>query len=93
MLIEEGKPMSFLQMGKTLGLTRLSMMTYFDDLEELFRMRWLQHRGAQEHDGMYDGYALARGVVSAIRENRPFKPEVLECEDTQEFVDKLAEHI
>lgn len=93
MLIEEGKPMSFRQMGKTLGLTRLSMMTYYNDLEELFQMRWLQHRGAQEHDGMYDGYALARGVVSAIRENRPFKPEVLECEDTQEFVDKLAEHI
>ena len=93
MLIEEGKPMSFRQMGKMLGITRLSMMTYYDDLEELFKMRWLQHRGAQERDGMYDGYALARGVVSAIRENCPFTPEVLECEDTQEFVDKVAEHI
>ena len=93
MLVEKGKPMSFRQMGKALGLTRLSMMTYYNDLEELFRMRWLQHRGAQENDGMYDGYALVRGVVSAIRENRPFKPEVLTCEDTQEFVDKVAEHI
>ena len=36
MLIEEGKPMSFRQMGKMLGITRLSMMTYYDDLEELF---------------------------------------------------------
>ena len=93
MLIEEGKPMSFRQMGKTLGITRLSMMTYYNDIEELFKMRWLQHRGAQEIDGLYDGYALAKGVVSAIRENRPFKPEVLKCEDTQEFVDKVAEHI
>ena len=93
MLVEEGKPMSFRQMGKTLGITRLSMMTYYNDIEELFKMRWLQHRGAQENDGMYDGYALARGVVSAIRENRPFKPETLACEDTQEFVDKVAEHI
>ena len=93
MLVEEGKPMSFRQMGKTLGLTRLSMMTYYNDLEELFRMRWLQHRGAQEPDGMFDGYALTRGVVSAIRENRPFKPEELACEDTQEFVDKVAGHI
>lgn len=93
MLVEEGKPMSFRQMGKMLGLTRLSMMTYYNDIEELFKMRWLQHRGAQENDGMYDGYALVRGVVSAIRENRPFKPEALECEDTQEFVDRVAEHI
>ena len=93
LLIEEGSPMSFRQMGKILGLTRLSMMTYYNDIEELFRMRWLQHRGDSENDGMFDGYALARGVISAIRENRPFKPEVLECENTQEFVDKVAEHI
>ena len=93
MLVEAGKPMSFRQMGKILGLSRLSMMTHYNDIEELFRMRWLLHRGAEESDGVYDGYCLARGVVSAIRENRPFKPEVLECESTQEFVDRLAEHV
>lgn len=93
MLIEEGSTMSFREMGKILGLTRLSMMTYYNDIEELFKMRWLQHRGDSEDDGMFDGYALAKGVISAIRENRPFKPEVLECDDTQEFVDRVAEHI
>ena len=93
LLIEAGKPMSFRQMGKILGLSRLSMMTHYNDIEELFRMRWLLHRGAEESDGVYDGYCLARGVVNAIRENRPFKPEVLECENTQEFVDRLAEHL
>lgn len=92
-LIEEGSTMSFREMGKILGLTRLSMMTYYNDIEELFKMRWLQHRGDSENDGIFDGYALAKGVISAIRENRPFKPEVLECEDTQEFVDRVAEHI
>ena len=93
LLIEEGSTMSFREMGKILGLTRLSMMTYYNDIEELFKMRWLQHRGDSENDGIFDGYALARGVISAIRENRPFKPEALECEDTQEFVDRVAEHI
>ena len=94
MLIEAGKPLSFRQMGKMLGLSRLSMMTHYDDIEQLFRMRWLLHRGAdEEEDGVCDSYCLARGVVSAIRENRPFKPEALECESTQEFVDRLAEHV
>ena len=93
MLIEEGNPMSFRQMGKILGLTRLSMMTYYNDIEGLFKKRWLQHRGDSESEGMFDGYALAKGVISAIRENRPFKPEVLECDNTQDFVDKVAEHI
>lgn len=93
MLIEVGKAMSFRQMGRTLGLTRLSMMTYYDDIEDLFRKRWLRHVGAFEADGFYDGYALMRGVVSAVRENCVFQPEVLECADTQEFVEKMAAHI
>lgn len=93
LLIEEGAPMSLRKMGKILGVTHLSMMTYYNDIEELFRMRWLQHRGDCENDGIYECYTLARGVVCSIRENRPFKPEVLECVNTQEFVDKVAEHL
>ena len=91
-LIERGYPMSFHDMGLALGLTRLSMMTHYKDIEDLFRRRWLQHRGEQDPDGSYD-YALVKGVVGAARENRPFQPEVLECADTQEFVEKLALHI
>lgn len=93
MLVERGQALSFRQMGKILGLSRLSMMTHYNDIEALFKARWLMHRGAQEADGMYDGYCLTRGVVTAIRENRPFVPEVLECKDTQEFVEKLSSHI
>ena len=93
MLAEKGQPMSFRQFGRILGLSRLSMMTHYNDIEELFKARWLLHRGAKESDGIYEGYGLARGVVSAIRENKPFVPETLECADTQTFVDKLTDHI
>jgi hypothetical protein len=93
MLVENGQAMSFRNMGKVLGLSRLSMMTHYNDIEALFKARWLIHCGAMEPDGIYDGYHLARGVVSAIRENRPFVPEILECNDTQEFVEKLSAHI
>lgn len=93
MLVEKGQAMSFRQMGQVLGLSRLSMMTHFNEFEKLFEARWLIHRGAREKDGMYEGYCLAHGVVTAIRENRPFVPEPLDCKDTQEFVEKLASHI
>lgn len=93
MLVESGKPMSYRQMGQMLGLSRLSMMTHYNDIEQLFHARWLLHRGAKEADGMYEGYALARGVVTAFRENRRFEPESVKCADTQEFVEKLAAHI
>lgn len=92
MLVEEGRPMSFRQMGSTLGLSRLSMMTHFNDIEELTSKRWLRHCGARERNVIYDGYTLTRGVVSAIRENRPFVPESLKCKDTQTFVEKLGAH-
>ena len=93
MLVETGKPMSFRQIGKILGLSRLSVMSHSNEMEDLFRKRWLVHRGAQEDDGMYEGYGLARGVVTAIRENRVFVPENLECENTQEFVERVATRI
>lgn len=92
-LIENGKEMSFRQMGRELGISRLSMMTYYNDLEKLFEARWLVHRGAMESDGAFEGYALAKGVVRAIRANQIFVPESLECADVQEFVDNLCDHI
>lgn len=93
MLIENGQPLSFRQMGKILGITRLSMMTHYDDLEKLFEARWVLHRGARERDGWFEGYGLVEGVVRAIRQNKPFVPENLKCKDTQEFVDRIAQHV
>lgn len=91
MLIEEGKEMTTRQMGKVLGLSNLSMMTYHNELEELFTKRWVLHAKIFER-GEQEGYRLADGVVKAIRENRVFEAEVLECEDSQRLVEKLAQH-
>lgn len=91
MLIEEGEPMTLKEMGRELGLTHLSMMTYHNDIEELFKKRWLNHKKAQT-DGQDNEYTLAKGVVCAIRENRVFEAEALECATQQEFVEKLANH-
>lgn len=69
------------------------MLTYHNDIEALFEARWLTHSNPKENDDSHEGYALVNGVVSAIRENRPFVPESLECADTQEFVERLAGHV
>ena len=93
MLVEKGGSMTLGSMGVQIGISRLSMMTHCDDIEELFRRHWIRHRGGGDSDGMCEKYALAKGVVKAIRENRCFEPEVLECRDTQEFVEKMSNHI
>lgn len=91
MLIEEGEPMTLKEMGRELGLTHLSMMTYHNDIEELFKKRWLNHKKVRL-DRQDKEYALAKGVVCAIRENRAFEAEALDCATQQEFVEKLANH-
>lgn len=92
MLIEHGNPLTLRQMGKGLGLSYLSMMTYHEDIEGLFRSRWINHRNVFERGERFEAYALAKGVVEAVRENRPFEAEKLECVDSQAFVEKLAFH-
>lgn len=93
LMLEEGRDMTFKKMGAVLGLSRLNMLTHYKDIDDLFRMRWVMHTGHCDSSGYYDCYTLAKGVISAVRENRPFVPESLECKDNQEFVEKLAHHI
>lgn len=92
MLIEEGRSLTLRQMGKGLGLSYLSMMTHHEDIEALFKRRWLGHCKVRERGESFEAYTLANGVVEAVRDNRPFEAEVLECADTQAFVEKLAHH-
>ena len=92
-LVEAGEPQSWHQLGEFVGCSRLSMMVYTDDIENLLEKRWLVKRGAHEHRGWYEGYALEHGVVTALRHNTTFVPEKLDGLDEQQFMDKLEHHV
>ena len=92
-MVESGEPMSWKGLSKFLGCSRLSVMVYSDDVEELVRKRWILRRGVREIGGFYEGFALARGVVTALRHNTPFVPEKIDGLTEQQFVDKLESHI
>ena len=93
MLIEAGEPLSWKKMGNFLGCSRLTMMTYTDDIEEMVKKRWFVRRGTHEMGGFFEGFALARGLVTAMRHNQVFVPEKLDGLTEQQFVDKLESHI
>ena len=42
---------------------------------------------------MYEGFALVRGVITALRHNKPFVPEKIDGLTEQQFVDKLEHHL
>ena len=93
MLIEAGEPVSWKGMGNYLGCSRLSIMVYSEEIEELITKRWAIRKCVHEIGGLFEGIALTRGVVTALRHNKPFVPEKIDGLNEQQFVDKLESHV
>ena len=85
MLIESGEPMSWKGMGNYLGCSRLSVMVYSEEIEGLIAKRWAIRKGVHEIGGFFEGIALARGVVTALRHNKPFVPEKIDGLNEQQL--------
>lgn len=93
-LIEAGEPMSWRRFGQFLGCSRLSMMVYSEELEELVTKRWLVRKGSREAGGaMFEGFALEKGVVTALRRNKKFVPEKIDGLTEQQLIDKIERRI
>ena len=56
-MVEFGEAMSWKRIGNFLGCTRLSIMVYSEEIEELVSKRWVIKRATREIGGMYDGFA------------------------------------
>lgn len=89
-LCEFGYSVSWRQIGQFMGLTRLRAMTLTPELEGLKKLRWVNSYPAREKGGMYEGFRLTPGVVTALRNNQPFEPENLGGMTEQMFVDRLV---
>ena len=92
-LIEAGEALSWKGVGRYLHCSRLSVMVYTDEVDDLVTKGWILHRGVHEMGGHFQGYALEHGVVTALRHNKPFVPEKINDLDIQEFVGKLEKRI
>jgi len=92
-MVELGEAVSWKRLGNYLGCTRLSMMVYSEEIEEMVAKRWFIRKGVHEIGGSYEGFALVRGVVTALRHNKAFVPEKLDGLNEQQFVDKLESHV
>ena len=89
-LCEQGEAVSWRGFGRHLGFSRLKIMGYNDEMMGLVKRRWVYRCGARERGGMYEGFEVMKGVVTAIRENRVFEPEKLDGFSMQEYVDRMV---
>lgn len=92
-MIESGDGISWKGLGNYLGCSRLSVMIYSDEIEQLVTKRWAVHKAVHEIGERSQGFDLADGVVKALRQNKPFVPEKIDGLTEQQFVDKLESHI
>lgn len=90
-LAEKGRAMSWRQLAGFLGLSRLKFMSYSKDIDDLVEKGWLRSCAAEEEVNiLYEGIALMRGVVTALRKGEKFVPEKLDDLSIQQFVDRMV---
>ena len=92
-LIETGEPMSWHGIGRFLDCSRLSIMVYTDEIEEMIAKGWVIRRAARDLGRAFEGFALTRGVVTALRHNKPFVPEKIDGLQIQELVDRMESRL
>lgn len=88
-LIENGEAMSWRMIAKHLGCTRLSVMVHTEEMNDLLRKRWIVKKAAHERMQSFEGFALAHGVVTALRHNQMFIPEKIDGFTIQQFMDRI----
>ena len=92
-MVEKGESISWSGIGDFLDCSRLTIMTYSEEIEGLVEKRWAVHKVAHEMGSRCFGFKLAYGVVTALRNNKAFVPEALEGMTEQQFVERLESHM
>ena len=93
LFLEYDEPMTWKEIAKCVRCSRLSIMKYSDEIEELVTRRWLVHRNVREYGDCSPGFGLAHGVLSALKENKPFVPEKIDGLELDSFVKKLMKYV
>ena len=88
-MIEEGETITWKDLGDFLSISRLSMMVYSEEIEDLVTKRWIYHTTKSHFGSNWQGFHLVYGVVTALRNNQKFIPEKIDGLTTQQFVDKI----
>ena len=93
LLIESGEPLPLRKMSNFLDCSRLSMMVYSEELEDLIKKRWVLRRLSRDMGSRFESFGLEKGVVKAVRRNEKFVPKKIDNLTEQQFVDMLENHL
>ena len=92
-MVECGEPRTWNGFGNFLGCTRLSIMVYSEEIEEMLFKGWIERCVIREYGYRKQGFRLASGVVTALRHNQRFVSKSNKDLTLQEFVELIYGHI
>lgn len=90
---ELGETCTWRRIGDFLGLSRLKVMSFTSEIEELLDRRWVTQYGTYENGGLYEGFNLAYGIIRAFRHNEIFVPESIEGLSEQIYVNRVTRYL
>ena len=92
-MIEKGTTVAWKDFAEFFACSRLMVMTYSEEFEELLVKGWIYRTIHRDFDANWLGFHLEFGVVDALRHNKAFVPKKMSELTIQEFIDRLEEHL
>ena len=92
-LVECGEALTWKGIAKCLRCSRLSIMSYSNEIEELMARRWVIRNNVNECGTFFDSFRVADGLVNALQENKPFVPEKIDGLELGTFVNKMVKYV
>lgn len=90
MLVDSGRALSYRHMAAYLKVSRLQLLAYATEIDELVEKRWIR-RAKIENES--DGFALVNGVVEALSKNKVFVPARIDNLTEEQFYNKIDGHL
>ena len=92
-MLEEGESMSWKDIAEHLDVTRITLMTFSEEIEALVKKGWLMRYAARGIGGRSQGFKVVYGVLTSLRHNQCFQPPKIDNLKLQEFMDLLDSHL
>lgn len=83
--------MDLTRIAEHLGLSRIGMIKYKSEIDNLVELRWLSYVEEMFQNEVLS-YELRHEVLDSLAKNDSYVPESLKVDNIQQFVEKIASH-
>ncbi len=92
-MCEIGEPVIWKDLSDFMGISRLKLMSFTSELEDLKKRRWISSCIIHKNRSGYEGVRLTYGIIKAFRKNIKFEPICIKNLNEQRFVELVRQEV